>query len=300
MKSNLLTPVIVLSLSLCNSGSPSICYGSPSGPVQKEPSTAELQLEAEDFTYLGWWSEQSKESKLFYTNVIAASVIGFWGLMQWDYGSAEWHSGNEGWFQQNTKYGGADKLGHFWSTYAFADALTALYKHWGYGSHRASTYAALSSWGVQAVMEAADATSKSQGFSWQDMVMNTLGAGTSFLFERYPELDEKLDFRIEYVLNVDVDGIFDDYSNMYYSMVLKLEGFESIENSFLKYVELHAGYYTRGYESDEEENKRSLYAGISFNFSRLLRKNGWKKTGKTLEYLQVPYTVLKASHTLSH
>lgn len=267
-------------------------------PVQENVTSQELP--SKQFINYHWWTEQPKEKKLFYTNVIAASVIGAWGFIQWDYGSAEWHSANEGWFQQNTKYGGADKLGHFWATYTFADALTGLYKYWGYDSKRASTYAALSSWGVQAVMEAADATSESHGFSWQDMVMNTLGALTSVAFERNPALDEKLDFRIEYVLDSDVDGIFDDYSNMYYSMALKLEGFESIENSFLKYVELHAGYYTRGYEDKEKENKRSLYAGISINFSRILRKNGWKKTGKILEYLQVPYSVVKASHTLSH
>lgn len=245
----------------------------------------------------GWWSDQPKEKKLLYTNLAAATAITAWGLATWDYGSSGFHTGDEGWFEQDSKYGGADKLGHFWATYTFADALTGLYKKWGYASNKASIYAALSSWTVQAFMELGDATSESQGFSWSDMTMNTVGALTSVLMESYPELDRKIDFRVEYVFNVPVNGIFDDYSNQYYSIVLKLDGFDAFENTFLKYVELHGGYYTRGY-GEEEDDSRSLYAGITLNFSRLFGQNGFEKTGKALEYVQIPYTVPKISHDL--
>ncbi len=245
----------------------------------------------------GWWTSQPKESKLLYTNLTAAALIGVWGLIEWDYGSEEWKEADEGWFERDSKYGGADKMGHFWSTYVFSDALTGLYKSWGYSSDKANTYAALSAWTVQAVMEIADGTSGSQGFSYEDMVANTLGALTSVLMENYPELDRKIDFRVEYVFNVAVSGIFDDYSNQYYSMVLKFDGFDAFQDNFLKYLELSAGYYTRGY-GESDEDTRSFYGGISINFSRLLKENGWEKTGKTLEYVQLPYTVLKASHDL--
>lgn len=289
----------IVSCSVCCALLASPCYADSTSPGQEDqvlPGSETVAISTD--SDVGWWSSQPKEKKLLYTNVIAASLIGIWGLSEWDYGSADFHSGDEGWFEQDSKYGGADKLGHFWATYAFSDALTGLYKHWGYDSRKASTYAALSAWGVQAFMELADATSETQGFSWEDMVMNTLGALTSVMMERYPALDDKIDFRVEYVFNEEVNGIFDDYDNHFYSMVLKLEGFDSIENTFLKYLEFHAGYYTRGYDNEEEDNERNLYAGVSLNFSRFFRENGWKKTGKTLEYIQPPYTVLKASHSL--
>ena len=79
----------------------------------------------------GWWSSHTKEDKLLYTNLTAAAAIGLWGLATWDYGSAGFHGSHEGWFEYDSKYGGADKLGHFWATYAFSDALTCLYKDWG-------------------------------------------------------------------------------------------------------------------------------------------------------------------------
>ncbi len=249
-------------------------------------------------TEQGWWSSLPKEKKMIYTTSASAAAIGLWGLATWDYGSSGFHGSDEGGFEQDSKYGGADKLGHFWATYAFSDALTGLYKSWGYAPKKANNYAALSAWTVQAFMELGDATSETQGFDWGDMAWNTVGALASVLMERYPELDRKIDFRVEYVFNVDINGIFDDYSNQYYSMVLKLDGFDTFENNFLKWVELSGGYYSRGYEDEDEENVRSVYVGVSLNFSRFFYQNNWNKTGKVLEYIDIPYTVLKGSHDL--
>jgi len=251
---------------------------------------------AEEVPSGSWWSRQPKEKKMLYTDVGAAAAIGVWGLATWDYGTAGFLLGHEGWFQHDTKYGGADKFGHMWSTYAFSDALTGLYKSWGYDPIKANTYAAISAWTVQFLMELGDATSVSQGFSWEDMTMNTLGALTSVLMERYPELDRKIDLRVEYVFNEPVKGIFDDYSNQYYSMVLKLDGFDACEDNFLKYVEFSVGYYTRGYGDVGKDKSRSVFAGIGLNFSRLFTERDWKKTGKLLEYFQLPYTVPKVSY----
>lgn len=293
MKKCLIMVVLVLLHSFCIDKAES----SESAKIDGFDESNQLVVEARDKDEDGWWSDQPKEKKMLYTNLAAATAISAWGLVTWDYGSSGFYTSDEGWFEHDSKYGGADKLGHYWATYTFADALTGLYKNWGYASEKASTYAALSSWAVQAFMEAGDATSESQGFSWSDMAMNTIGALTSVLMEKYPELDRKIDFRVEYVFNVSVNGIFDDYSNQYYSFVLKLDGFEATKNTFLKYVELHGGYYTRGY-GEEEEDIRSLYAGITLNFSRLFGQQGLEKTGKILEYLQIPYTVPKVSHDL--
>jgi len=151
---------------------------------------------------------------------------------------------------------------------------------------------------VQAIMELEDGTSKTQGFDWGDMTMNTVGALTSLLLERYPDLDRKLDFRVEYAFNVPINGIFDDYSNMYYALVLKLDGFDSLENTWLQWVELHGGCYSRGYDSPEVDKGRDVYFGITLNLSRLFRQQGYEKSSKVLEYLQAPYTVPKVSASL--
>lgn len=262
--------------------------------------TPELKIEpvSQEDQEKGWWASQPKETKMLYTNLTAAALIGIWGLSEWEYGSAGWNNADEGWFEHDSKYGGADKAGHFWSTYAFSDALTSLYSSWGYAPNRANAYAALSAWSVQTFMELADATSESQGFSYEDMLSNTAGALASIILHHYPEIDRKIDFRVEYVFENDVNGIFDDYSNHYYSIALKFDGFDVLENTFMKYFELHAGYFTRGYEDDDEDDVRSFYAGISLNLASLLQRNGWHNTGKTLEYLQIPYSVIKATNDI--
>lgn len=58
-------------------------------------------------------SEISKEKKLIYTNVVGLSAITLWGVVNWDYFETEMNKKNEGWFSENTKYGGSDKLGIF-------------------------------------------------------------------------------------------------------------------------------------------------------------------------------------------
>ncbi|MCI5178770.1 MAG: DUF2279 domain-containing protein [Candidatus Electrothrix sp. AW3_4] len=242
---------------------------------------------------ISWWDELPKEKKVLYANISAATFITLYGFADWDYGSKGFYFTNEGWFEKGSKYGGADKAGHFWSTYAMADAFAGLYRHWGYDAKPANHYGAFSSWAVQAIMELNDGTSETQGFDWGDMTMNTLGAVTSLFMEQYPALDRKIDFRLEYALNVPVQGLFDDYSNMYYSLVVKLGGFEQLEHSWLQWAELHAGYCTRGYDTGDEDKERRLYFGISFNFSRFLHQHNFPNIGKALEYLQIPYTVPK-------
>lgn len=261
--------------------------------LRNTPDSDQAAKETHDDREEGWWDGLPKEKKALYANISAAAFITLYGFADWDYGSDGFHFTNEGWFEKDSKYGGADKMGHFWSTYAVADAFTGLYKHWGYDRKKAGRYGVFSSWAVQTIMELDDGTSETQGFDWGDMTMNTLGALTGVLMEQYPELDRKIDFRVEYALNVPVQGIFDDYSNMYYALVVKLGGFDQLEHSWLQWAELHAGYCTQGYDTGEPEKERRVYLGISFNFSRLLHQHNYHKTGKVLEYLQVPYTVPK-------
>lgn len=280
----------IILLFLCCLLSFPVCCGAQFSP----PSSLVVSPEKN-----GWWQHQSADRKLLYTGLFASTVIGLWGAMEWDYGSAGWHNANEGWFQHDTKYGGADKLGHFWTTYVLSDGLTALYQSWGYTPTRANAYAAFSAWAIQMSMEVMDATSVSQGFSWEDSVVNTLGACTSILMQHFPALDRKIDFRVEYVFDKAPEAIFDDYSNQFYSLAVKLDGFSGLEDTFLQYFELHGGYYTRGYDERDAAEKRAFFAGVTLNFSRLFYRQGLQTTGKVLEYLQVPYSVPKVSTFLN-
>ena len=80
----------------------------------------------------GWFSDWSKEDKALTLNLgIGAAVLG-WGFANWDYGSGGPRFHDEGWFDRETKEGGADKLGHFYTAYLFSHLFAGQYERWDF------------------------------------------------------------------------------------------------------------------------------------------------------------------------
>ena len=58
-------------------------------------------------------TEEELQTRVLYTNLVGAAVVTAWGVAFWDYFTNTPVMGNEGWFGKDTKYGGADKFGHY-------------------------------------------------------------------------------------------------------------------------------------------------------------------------------------------
>ena len=244
-------------------------------------------------------TDEELKNRVLYTNLVAAGAVTVWGTVFWDYFSSKPVMGDEGWFGKDTKYGGADKLGHLYSTYLFSLGFSSLYEYWGLNNEDAMIYGPLTAWMAHGVTELGDSFSKSQGFSYEDLVMSTLGATFYYVREKYPSVKKKLDLRLEYIPNFQGDGdVFTQYDSMKYLLALKFSGFESMESNFMKYGELHAGYYTRGYENNanHSQKERVFYIGIGINVSEVLASMGWMKTSKIFNYYQLPYTYVPFTH----
>lgn len=238
-------------------------------------------------------TDDELRTRVLYTNLIGAGIVTAWGTAFWDYFTIAPVAGDEGWFGKDTKYGGADKLGHMYSTYLWSLGFSSLYEYWGMSEDESIIYGPLTSWIFQGMMEVGDSFSESQGFSYEDIVMNTVGAAFYYVREKYPTVKSKLDLRLEYIpdFGSDVD-IFTQYNSMKYLFALKFSGFESMEDTPMKYFELQLGYYTRGYQAQDDylDKERVIYAGIGINSSEVLKAMGWEKTSKILNYYQLPYT----------
>jgi len=238
----------------------------------------------------------TRQQKVALLNVGSWAVIMAYGMAEWDYNQTGLHFKNEGWFGKDTSYGGSDKLGHAWSAYALSHLFSYLYRHWQYTDKEAHLYGALSSLGVNTFMEIADGFSPSQGFSYEDMMMNLLGSGMGYLLGAYPELGRKIDFRLEITPKFDHQDlkVGTNYDRHVYLVAIKADGFDFIENPYLKYLELHLGYGASDYahykEGQHDNRNRHIYAGIGFNVSKLLQK--YVKT-TVLDYIQIPYTSLR-------
>jgi len=232
------------------------------------------------------------DKKILYTNLIGSATIVTWGILTWDYGDRSMHAFSEGWFGKDTKHGGADKLGHFYTTFAFSHYFANLYRGFGYEKDKAVKQGALSSLILNTMMEVGDSFSEF-GFSYEDFLINALGSYVGYYLLMHPEVNDIVDIRIEYkptdrITSGDSYDIFTDYDGMKFLTAVKFDGFEQFQDNFMKYFEFHVGYYTRkkGAEID-----RNPYVAIGVNLSHLLKPVSRRSSG-FLNYYQMPYSYI--------
>lgn len=240
-------------------------------------------------------------------------LVAAYGLDKWwnEGFTGNFRSENEGWFGQNTEYGGADKVGHMWFSYLSARLFTQGFEAAGNERGPAQKLGFWTALGVGVGVEVLDGFSRQYRFSKEDVVMNLAGAGFGYLMERHPDLDRLVDFRLLYRKSEGSQWEpAGDYSGQTYLFVAKASGAPTLrENSVLRYFELAAGYGTRGYDiTPGATGQRNLYFGISLNVSEVLaqtvfrgakeRSAAQRGTDLFLEFIQVPGTAALAKHQL--
>jgi hypothetical protein len=248
-----------------------------------------------------------KEKKSLYLNAGVASGIVLWGIAFWDYGKSSPHLNSEGWFTDDSSNGGADKLGHFYTSYLTTHVLSNLYSSWGYEARKATMLGALSSFGLHGIMELGDSYSR-YGFAYEDFIINGIGCYLGYLTYRYPGISRKFDLRLEYFPSKELRkeksmDVITDYSGMKFLVATKLDGFDFVKNRYLKYLELHIGYFTRGYGDTTGtyiSESRHVYAAIGVNLSKIFRELSFNRTSKILTYYQVPYTYVPIDYNLNN
>jgi hypothetical protein len=250
------------------------------------------------------FNDWPREKKTIALNLTAVGTIVAVGSASWDYFSSSFHYSDEDWFGQDTIYGGADKLGHAFSGYALTSFYNSIYKKFGYSDNGALIRGALSSWSQMTLIEFLDGFNAEQGFSWEDEIMNTAGVGMAYLRHRIPSLKEKIDFRMEWLPSPSLrhgerSDIFTDYSGQKYLLALKPDGFLKTNSPLLKVMEIHFGYYSRGYTTGDEHyfssKNRYGYFGVGLNVTYLLEQLTGRRLGRIFDYIQVPFTYISSS-----
>lgn len=235
-----------------------------------------------------------------------AAIPLYHGLDHWNWGKSSFHFHNEGWFGKNTQYAGMDKLGHAYTTYLYSDFFTQRIAHKVSDPMGAALTGSLMGFAIMAGVEVGDGFSPDYGFSHEDLIADGVGAGFAFLRNTVPGLADKLDYRMEYLKSpyhsFDPTG---DYEGQKFLLALKLGGFERFADTPLRFVELQAGYFARGYKDNarfHERKRREPYVGIGLNLQELLAVTPLDNTSvglaadRVLEYYQVPYTYAATSY----
>lgn len=254
----------------------------PAGPEPAPAATAAGPPGAEEEA-----ARRVRDSRL-----AGAALVGAWGLLQWDYGERSFHTRGEGWFGPDTPEGGADKLGHLYTGYLLARGTAALYRRWGMAPERAALEGALSSLAVTTAMELGDGFSP-YGFAPEDMVMNLAGAAAGYALARHPAWRERVDLRVEYRFNRQVHDITTDYSHARYLVAFKPAGFAALDATPLRWLELQAGYFARGYDDPLAPDRRTAFVAVGLNLPLLARAAGLERTAAVLQFWQPPDSSLR-------
>lgn len=271
-------------------------------PVSRAINTKNNQLSfsASDYSF-ELFATHVKDIPLDIAGVYGGSLA--LGFANWNWGNQGFKFNSEGWFGKKTGSGGVDKVGHAFISAVISDYFTDRIRQSSSSPQGAAETAALLSFGVMSVVEVFDGFSGDHGFSYEDMVANSLGIGFSYLKNTIPGLREKIDFRQEYLPTRYTTGFqpFLGYEGKKFLLALKLSGFEAFQDTPMRYVELHAGYYARGFSAKARRagarKRRTPYFAIGINLSELLLKKRqrdehpvktWTRFG--LEHFQVPYT----------
>lgn len=248
-------------------------------------------------------AKKSDSEIIFKNNAYVMAPILVVGFAKWDWGNLGFHKKDEGFFQENTRYGGVDKAGHFYSSYLIADLLSKKFASDGIAMERASFYGATSSFVLTTLIEVGDATSPRYGFSYQDQLMNTLGALSSYVLLNSPSLNEKIDFKIDYIPTSGPLG-FDDYEGMRFIASLKLSGFDFAKNSFWRFIEIQANYSAPGYVKRKDDKSRELGIGLALNVNEVIDYFRGRESNKYVhgffEYYQPRYTYVTYDKNLNH
>ncbi len=238
-------------------------------------------------------TDAQRRRNVWWLNAGGAAGITLYGLVFWDWGSSSFDLGDEGYLQDDSKYGGADKLGHVWSAYALTAASASLYRRWGYDTDRAALYASGTSLMITTLIEVGDGLSREFGFSKEDLAANVVGVGFEYLRQIYPPLARRVMYRWEWTPSeVFWAGEADpstDYSGARYLLAFPLRGWGATGRPW-RWLELQAGVYAEGYADAAPffDQSRAVFVGIGLNLTAVLEDSFDSSAWHVFDYFQLP------------
>lgn len=221
--------------------------------------------------------------------------------------TTSFHFKDEGWLDKDSRNVGMDKFAHAYGTYLLTEYLHGrIHRRANASEGDALTAAALASTLVL-VGEISDGFEPDSGWSMNDVAMNLAGAGFSVLCNTVPGLKEKMSFKIEVVPNDNVYSFWGrrHFQQQRYMLSLKGAGFNELNHSPLRYLDLQVGYHASDFLLEDRlagiEPRRHFFVGLGLNVGELFFRNSRSKFGRTaytvLDYFQLPGTSIRYSST---
>jgi hypothetical protein len=210
------------------------------------------------------------------------------------------HVTREHFFSANTLDGGADKAAHFADYFVISKELSYIFGKLGYSENAALWMGLVTSMVGGALNEVGDGFSH-PGFSYEDIVMDWLGAGYATLL-RATRTDDLLGVRTSHL---------DGYPHDVFSMDLKLSGLArrlNLNIGPLRYLFFSVTYGTKGYpDGSPAERQRQVGLEIGLNLEEILKDLGVTRDtwwGYVLHFagdnVRWPFTTVGFRYDLNH
>ena len=226
------------------------------------------------------------------------------------------HVTNEGWFGQNTYAGGADKAAHFIDYQIISKELANLYEVMGFSRNTSIALGFGGAFASGLMNEIGDGTNP-YGFSFQDLTMDTLGAGAASLV-KLTRTEDLIGFRRGLLLPLagsktccQDPGLGRDYSNEIYTADLHLAGvFDRLNLKVgpLRYLLFSVTYGVKGYPSGTPSlRERQVGFEIGLDFEVMLNDLGvnrktWWGYGLHIVFdnFRFPFTSVGFQYDMNH
>jgi hypothetical protein len=202
------------------------------------------------------------------------ALITYSGIRDWKWGTAYFRFNPEGWFSMNTGSGGQDKFGHAYTSYLQTEFFYLRLRAYHGKDAAVTVYPPLFTWLIMLYVEVFDGFSVDHGFSYEDLIMDTVGVSSSFLRHTFPEVGKVFDYRLEYFPSSKSAGFHPmlDYSGQKFLLAIRPGELKPLASTALRAAEFYIGYYTRGFEKDAEGDFRSarFYFGVGMDLQGIL------------------------------
>jgi len=221
---------------------------------------------------------------------------------------------SEGFFGGHTYSGGADKAAHFVDYSIVARLLMSTYRQIGYTDLQSGWLGAGTAVAAGLATEIGDGTTMF-GFSWEDFLMDGLGAATAVGLAHYG-WDDAFGFRYGTTVPQESaccasDNYGRDYSGEIYVADVKIAGLArhmGREPGFARYFLVSGSYGTNGYRNAPPEMRQRLVGiEVGLHISEVLRSLGVPEKalwGEILylffDSIRLPYTSIGVRYDLNH
>jgi hypothetical protein len=253
--------------------------------------------------------------------LIGAAFVGAVAGSAWnsfgDGPSRSFHFTNEGFFDPSTYAGGGDKASHIVDYNAVARLMTGLYEVLDMPTDQARGWGAGTSFLAGLATEIGDGTTR-YGFSYEDLLMDTVGAGSAYLIAHYGA-EDLIGFRSGPLpaprtpdrYAAAFPGIGKDYTREIATADLKLVGLARRLNRRFgpaRFLLLSTTYGVKGYPyALPELRERQLGIELGLNIAEIARAVGvpedrwWGKMFLILlEIVRFPYTAIGWRYDFNH